>query len=279
MININTIEDVKILKELVGSSIDDSRIVELEREVQSLSKRNEELTNIAKEQHLTIKKLKGSLVTPDQCRDIVFDLLNASSLKKKSPTKKKRGAPKKIKIETDEFDIADKQMKRKFNKILIEGNTLIHYTIKNQRMKLPITTLELLALVEVYQYRQRKLINKDCDRICKLFNINKVQFGKLYYNLKEGAFFNTLDEISNQIKRTNFRYIDGFIHIIDGSKTINTKIDSKLFNTLLNIFVNSDQPYATIYKLSLENKELNPVHLLSVLKKNVAVSKAITNVG
>ena len=63
---------------------------------------------------------------------------------------------------------------------------------------------------------------------------------------------------------------------MDGGNSIDTKIDEKLFNYLLNVYVNSDQPYSTIYKLSKERKDINPIHLLAVLKRNEVVSKTIT---
>lgn len=273
MFSIETSEDVRILKELTSSS-NDSRIQELELEVQKLSQVNNELLETSQQQKKVIDKIMKSLVTADQCKDIVFDLMNGSS-KKEVITKRKRAKIGVPKPDTDEFDFAQ-VMKKKFNKILVEGNTLVHHTIKNQRMNLPISTIELLAFVEVYQYRKRKLLNKDYKNICKLFGINKVQFGRIYYNLKEGTFFNVLDEVNNQIKRTNFKFRNGKIYIIDGGNSIDTKIDEKLFNYLLNVYVNSDQPYSTIYKLSKEKRDINPIHLLAVLKRNEVVSKAIT---
>ena len=275
MFSIETTEDVKILKELTGS-MNDSRIKELELEIQKLSKANEELLVISQQQRKTIEKITSSLVTADQCKDIVFDLLNGSS-KKEVIKKRKRSRIGIPKPENDEFEFAQ-AMKKKFNKILVEGNKLIHYTVKNQRMDLPVTTLQLLAFVEIYQLRHRKLLNKDSKNVCKLYNINKVQFGKLYYNLKEGVFFDTINEIDNQIKRTNFKFKDDKIYIVEGGTTIDTKIDSKLFNYLLTIYINSDQPYSTIYKLSkdMKTRGVNPIHLLTVLRKNSSVSKAIT---
>ena len=273
MFSIETPEDVKILKELTQST-NDIKIQELELEVKKLSEANNELLEISQQQKQVIDKIMKSLITADQCKDIVFDLMNNSS-KKEIIKKRKRAQIGVPKPDNDEFEFAQ-VMRRKFNKILVEGNSLIHYTIKNQRMDLPISTLELLAFVEVYQYRKRKLLNKDSKNICKLYNINKVQFGRIYYNLKEGVFFNVLDEINNQIKRTNFKFMNGKIYIIDGGHSIDTKVDEKLFNYLVNIYVNSDQPYSTIYRLSKEKKDINPIHLLAILKRNDIVSRVIT---
>ena len=274
MFNIETLEDVKILKELTNST-NDAKIRELELELQDLSQRNNELLAITQEQKKVIDKISNSLITPEQCRDIVFNMLNNVSkkdiVKRRASKIKTIGVPK---PDEEEFEFA-KAMRKKFNKIIVEGNTLIHYTIKNQKMKLPVSTIQLLAMVEVYQHRQRKLLNKDSRNICKLFDINKVQFGKIYYNLKEGVFFETLNEIDNQIKRTNFRYKNGTIHIVNGTNLIDTKIDAKTFNYLVNVYANSNQPYSTVYRLSKEKPQLNPIHLLSVLKKNSFISKMI----
>lgn len=274
MFNIETAEDVKILKELTGISNDDTRLKELEDRVQQLSKENADLTILTKQQKITIDKLTKSAITADQCRNIVFDLLSNSSKPKVIKEKAKR-IPTLPKPDNEEFEF-QAVMRKKFHSILVEGNNLTHYTVRSQKMPLPVSTIELLAIVEVYQYRKRKLLNKDQRNICKLFGINKVQFGKIYYNLKEGVFFKALEEINNQIRGAVFRIKNGTIHIVDGSNTIDTKVDVKKFNYLLNIYVNSDQPYATIYKLSKENKDIDPIHLLLLMKKNVSVSNAIT---
>lgn len=269
MFSIETIDDVKILKELTN----DTRINELEIEIQELTKKNRELLDITEKQNNTIDKLLKSVVTADQCKDIVFDMLNGVTKKDVIKRKAKRtiGIPK---PDTDEFSFT-KAMSTKFNEILVDGNTLIHHTVKNQMMKLPISTIELLALVEIYQHRERKLLNKDYKNICKLYNINKVQFGKLYYNLKEGTFFNTLNEIDNQIKRTNFKFKNGTVHIMNGSNLIDTKVSSKTFNYLLNVYINSNQPYSAIYKLCKEKHQLDPIHILTMLRRHSSVSKAI----
>lgn len=268
MFSIETTEDVKILKELTGFS-NDMRIKELELQVQKLSQANEELSILTKEQKKVIDTMGKNLVTADQCREIVLNLF-------KSPTKEK--VPQKnlntMADPNEEFSFTN-AMQKKFNKIIVEGNKLIHYTVRNQRMDIPISTIELLALVEVYQKRHRKLLNKDSKNICKLYGINKVQFGKLYYNIKQGSFFNTLDEINNQIRKANFKLKNGTIHLVDGANLINTKVDPKMFNQLLNIYVNSNQPYSAIYKLSREKSQIDPIHILILLRKNTVVSQTI----
>lgn len=270
MFSIETKEDVEILKALTKTS-NDTKIKELELEIKKLSLENQQLIEKTEQQHKLIGKLNKSLITADQCRDIVFELINGGAHKKRLI---QNSSTHKAPDSEGEFEFTE-TMKREFNEILVEGNQLIHYTVRNQRMDLPITTIELLALVEVYQYRKRKLLNKDSRNICKLYGISKVQFGKLYYNLKAGTFFNSLNDIDNQIKRTNFKLKNGTIHIIEGSNLVDTKITKEMFNRLLNIYANSNQPYATIYKLSKEHKEINPVHLLTILRKNVSVSKVI----
>lgn len=271
MFSIETTDDIKILKELTGIS-NDPRIVELENKVAELSKSNLELAEITTKQMKIINELKGKLVTADDCRGIVTDLMNKKSTTTKTPAK--RGRVKVVQSSTDEFNLIP-TMKKKFNRIIVEGNTLIHYTIKNQKMKLPISTLELMAMVEIYQHRQRKLLNQDATNICKLYDISKIQFGKLYYNLQEGVFFNALEEIDKQIRRTNFKVVNESIHIVEGGRSIDTGIDNETFNRLSSIYVNSNQPYSTIYKLSREYKNIDPVHLLTVLRRNSIVSKTI----
>lgn len=270
MFKIETTEDVKILKELTKSS-NDYKIQELELEIQRLSKINNDLLTISEQQKQIIDKLNKNAVTAEQCRSIVFDLIK-NQPKKETLIKNKKISV--VKSDTDDF-VFTKIMKRKFNQLLVNGNTLIHYTKKNQKMPFALTVLELLAFTETYLHRDRKLYNKDSEKLCKLFDINKVQFGRIYYNLKEGVFFKTLEEIDNQIKRTSFKIVDKNIYIINSGKEIDTKIDVELFNYLVNIYVNSNQPYLTIYKLSKEHKDINPIFLLTVLKRNGFITKLI----
>lgn len=259
MFRIETSEDVKILKELTN----DSRIQKLESEITTLRKENKELRQASKR----LYEINRNLITADECREIVSDLIKDMPKAKKSKHFVEKPA-------TEEFNIT-KEMSKKFNVILVDGNKLIHHTVRNQKMEVPVSTLELLALLELYQYRKRTLLNKDSKKICKLYNINKVQFGKLYYNLKEGRFFNAINEIDKQVKRVNFKIEDEEIKIIENGRVIDTKIDIKTYNYLLNIYINSDKPYSTIYKLSVEYFKINPIHLMTVLKRNTTISGLI----
>ena len=68
-----------------------------------------------------------------------------------------------------------------------------------------------------------------------------------------------------------------FIYIINKGKKFNTEISVDLFNTLIQIYVNSNKEFETIFKLSMEHKKINPIYLLTVLKRNALVSEAILN--
>ena len=269
MFSIETKEDIEILKELTGFS-NVRKINELENRLNELSEANTKLKEITTRQMKIINDLNNRLVTADECRGIISDVIKNKNTTKPVVQHKNQA----IKLKTDEFSFA-KAMQKKFNKVIVEGNSLIHYTVRNQKMKIPVTTLQLLALMEIYQHRHRKLLNEDAEKICKLYKINQVQFGKVYYNIKEGSFFNTLEEIDKQIRGTKFKLMNGSIHIIDGVKTIDTGIDTNLFNQFLAMYINSNQPYSTVYKLSKENRNINPIHLLTVLRRNKAVSECL----
>ena len=270
MFTIETTDDIKVLKELTSLSTD-PRIQKLEREVADLTEMNQQLLDTTQKQNKLIKDITESLVTADKCRDIVFDLIQNRS---KKENLSKTGRVNIVKNDTDEVRLT-KGMQLKYSEIVVKGNCLINHTHRNQEYLLPITTLELLSLIEIYQYRQRKLLNKDSNNICKLFGISKVQFGKLYYNIKEGIFFPALNNIDKQIRQANFKVVDNKIFIIDGGRKIDTKIDIKKFNYLVNIYINSNQPYATIYKLSKEEKDIDPIDLLMVLRRHKTISKII----
>lgn len=259
MIQIQTIDDVKLLKELTN----DVKVVELEQRIH-------ELETINEKQSAMIDKIMKNLITADKCKKIVADSLERAPISKKLPKKKISV----VKSDTEAFDFTE-TMKRKFNKILVNENELIHHTVRNQKMKLPVDVIEFLALFEIYKLRKGIFLNKDVEKFCKLFNINKVQFGKIYYNLREGVFFDAINFIDTQIRQTSFVVENKMIYIVQGGKKIDTKIDVDKFNYLVNVYVNSKQPYAAIYKLSKEMKGVKPVHLLAVLRKNEKVSKAI----
>lgn len=269
MFSIETTDDIKILKELTNFS-SDARIRELELEVKRLSEINEELLTTSKEQAVLIKKISDSFVTSKQCRDIVFDLVQNRS-KRENLSKEGKASLVKNK-DGDEVNLTS-AMRLSYSTVIVKGNTLINHTKRNQDYLIPITTLELLALMEVYQYRNRKLLYKDQKNICKLFDINKVQFGKLYFNIQNGVFFNVINDIDKKIKQTNFKIKEGRIYIIDKGNAIDTKIDKKKFDYLVNVYVNSNQPYSAIYKLSKEESEVDPIHLLSILRRHEVVSK------
>ena len=271
MFSIETTQDVEILKELTRSSNDDE-IKRLKSQIIELTKANEELCIQNEKQGKTIDEMRKNLVTPDQCRDIVFELMQGK--KSTEARRKKVGRVPVVHKDTDEFSFT-KQMERGFNKVYFNGDKLVHHTVRNQDMNIPINVLELLALVEVYQYRQRKLLNKDAKNFCKLYGISKVQFGKIYYNLLEGNFFEVLENIDNHIRSVSFRYQDGFIYITKGGKQYNTKISKEDYKYLLNLYINNDQPYAAIYKLSHEMKKIDPMALLIVLRRNESVSKIL----
>ena len=271
MFSIETTQDVEILRELTKGSNDDE-IKKLKSQIIELTKANEELCIQNERQEATINNMRKTLVTPDQCRDIVFELMQGK--KSTEVRRKKVGKVPVIHKDTDEFSFT-KQMQRGFNKVYFNGDKLVHHTVRNQDMNIPINVLELLALVEVYQYRQRKLLNKDAKNFCKLYGISKVQFGKIYYNLLEGNFFEVLENIDNHIRSVSFRYQDGFIYITKGGKQYNTKISKEDYKYLLNLYINNDQPYAAIYKLSHEMKKIDPMALLIVLRRNESVSKIL----
>ena len=281
MFSIETTEDVKILKELT-KNIDDKRIKVIEEQLLELSSINDKVNEMSElidkqnfvieKQNTVIQKIMKNNITADKCRDIVFDLL-ANKSQKNNLTKDKK--LKIIQHEENEKFVFTEVMKKKFNKLIVKGNDLIHITKINQQMDFPVSVLQFLALVEVYQYKKGSFTNEDARNFCKLYNINKVQFGRIYYNLKEGVFFSIINEIDKQIRQTSFAIKDDFINIVEGGQSINTKVDIKTFNDLLNIYVNSKQPYSAVYKLSREYRNINPIHLLAILRRNENVSKLI----
>lgn len=277
MINIETIDDVKILKELTG---DDSRIIELESKLKDLNNIVEEQNRVMKRQNEIIKEIRSQKVlTAQDVMDIMFKEMNKQSVSKLPKSK-----PSKAVKETngDKYfnvpqSLIDKGLAKEYNKILVDGNTLIHYTVRNQKMKIPVTTIELLYMLEKQKSRGGKLLEKDVDNFSKLFNVPRQKLVKVCYNLQERVFFDAINTIDNQIKQSTFKYKNGFIYIVSNGKEFNTKMTPQLFNELVQIYVNSNKEFETIFNLSREIrcKEINPIYLLTLLKRNSFVSKVI----
>lgn len=277
MINIETIEDVKVLKELIQ---DNSRMIELEEQVGFL-------TDTVKTQNKLIKQLsKKEALTAEDVLTIMRKALKEEQktvvknvkmpTAKKSKRKRVQSAPSPKDVFVIPKNLKEKDIVKPYNKILLDGNVLIHKTTMNQKRKIPISTVELLYLLESYKSRGNKLLVEDVNFFSKLFDINKVQFCKILYNLGEGTFFNAINSIDDQIKQSNFKYKNGSIHIINKGKTYDTKISAKDFEYMVNVYINDNKPYKVIFNLSKENKKINPIHLLTILRRNTVVSKAIT---
>lgn len=264
MFSIETKEDVLLLKELTRNN-DNERIKILEQEI-------EDLRQTVRNQDLTITALKNTdtVLTRAEVKSLISEAIKgATTLPKKKVTLMKK--------DTDEFVITPGLLKHKvvspYHKIFVKGNTLVHKAASNHENVLPISTVQFLLIVEKFTKSKNKLTTKDAQTICNLCDISKHQFAKIYYNLKEGNFFETIETIHSQIKQATFLYKEGFIYIKNGAEELDTGIDKKTFKYLLNVYANSNTPYLTVYKLSREYPKINPIFLLTVLKRNDIVSK------
>ena len=276
MINIETIEDVKLLKELTG---DDSRIIELESKIKDLNVFVKKQNKIIREQNEIIKEISSREVLTAQ------DVLEMVSkeLDKKTPVT--LPTPQKVRLKKDAIgpddyftipqSLIEKGLAKEYNKVLVDGNKLIHFTVRNQKMTIPVTTIQLLYMLEKQKTRGGKLLNKDVDRFATLFKVSRQKLIKVCYNLQERVFFDVINSVDDQIKQSNFKIKDGFIYIINKGKEFNTQITPELFNDLVQIYINSNKEFETIFNLSMEYKKINPIYLLTVLKRNNIVSKAI----
>ena len=272
MFNIETVEDVKLLKELTKSN-ETERIKALEDEIVTLKK-------VVKDQSRTIISMRkqDAPLTRREVQELISEAITKKTTTVKAP---KKSIPVMKSNKDKEFVITPSLFKHKvvspYYKIFVQGNTLLHKSKTNHENILPISTVQFLTIVEKFTKGKNKILDKDVQEICDLCEISKHQFAKIYYNLKEGNFFETIETIHSQIKQTSFLIKNGFIFIKDGAKEHNTGIDIKTFKELVSIYANSRTPYLTIYKLSKDPtyKDINPIFLLTILRKNDTVSKAI----
>lgn len=275
MFNIETVEDVEILQALTRS-FENEKIKELEQDIL-------ELRNVVKRQNSIIKKQDGVIqelqtrkpLTRKDVEGLISSAIDSKTAVGKTPKKR----VKVVRNDDDEFYIPPSyfthKIVSKYNELIVQGNQILHLAKSGHTNTIPVTTLQFLTIVERFTRGKNKIVEKDADELCKICGISKNQFSKIYYNLKEGVFFKAIESIDKQLKQVSFTYKNGFIYVRMGNKEYNTKVDKSLFAYLLNVYVNSDTPYLTIYKLSLEKKDIEPIFLLSLLRKNDKVSKAI----
>lgn len=275
MFNIETLEDVKILRALTKSS-ENERIKELEQDILDLRGVVTKQNSIIKKQHGLIEELQER---KPLTRKDVESLISSAISKKTTTGKNPRKRVKILRKDTDEFTIPPSYFKHKivskYNELIVQGNEILHIAKSGHTNVIPITTLQFLTIVEKFTKNKNKILEKDVEPLCNICEISRNQFAKIYYNLKEGVFFNIIEAVDKQLRQASFYYDNGFISIMMGNKKYNTKVDKKLYAYLINVYVNSDTPYLTIYKLSKEHKEIEPIFLLSILRKNDKVSQAI----
>lgn len=279
MIEINTLDDVKLIKEIAQTFSSD---VDTTKFVKSITPSFEELKNqneILFEQITLISEVQNGCL---KALDMVLDRLEKleSQTPKLEAVQKPEEKPTPRSIRKNNkankpFEPYAKERKE-YQQVERDGEKLYHIFIANkdtgyQKHQLPINIFELLIITEYFIRGDRSILFKDVKELCELFGITRSQFSKVYYNLTIGKFDSVLNEVDKMVDDSVFTMKKS--HIYRNNHDVN--IDKKEFNELVSIYANSDNSFLAIYKMIKENRDIDPFDLMIILKKPGHVSKAI----
>lgn len=283
MIEMNSIEDIKLVKELAqtfSSDIDSEKIMKLIDESDSIKELRESNKILLEKMEVFSATQKGVLEILDKIlesletkekEDKVKYPVQPEATSKKDLEPKKRG----VRKADSPFEPYSKERKE-YQSLKLEGENILHIFMANkkngyQKHLLPVNIFELLVIAECFIKGERSIPNKNVNKLCELFGLTRPQFSKVYYNLMIGRFDPILSKIEKMISDSVFTFKKSHIY----RNNHDTNIDKEDFNELLSIYANADQGFLTIYKLIKEKNDVDPFDLLIVLKKSTYVSKVI----
>lgn len=288
MINLETTDDIKLLKELIevlGIKNDSNENVDIDTLVKwckgTVNSLEVRVAKLERENHdlgLMYKTLQGRLDGFEKEKAEMTKRIK--SLEEKSVVKKinknitaPHSRRKPLKKE-DDFIPYDKD-KNEYHLLLLKGEKIIHVFLNKgmeREVTLPIDIFELLAIVERFRKGGNKLKVREVDEFCGLFGLNKTQFSKIFYNLNIGKFDGVLADVNKMIGDSVFTVKNS--HIFRNNH--DTNMDFDLFNELTSIYVNDPYPFSAANKIIKEKQEeIDPFDLFISLKKSRAISKVL----
>lgn len=286
MINLETTDDVKLLKELIevlginNGSEDNAEIDSLVRWVKgTVDSMDTRIKALEKENHdlgLMYKVLQGRI---DSFEDEKAKMLGRiESLETQSVVKKVNktvtSTERRKPLKKDDDFLPYKKDMNEYHLLLLKGVNITHVFMNKgmeREVNLPIDIFELLAIVERYRKGGNTLKVKEVDEFCDLFGLNKSQFSKIFYNLNVGKFDGVLAEVNKMIGDSIFTIKNSHIY----RNNHDTRMDSKLFNELTSIYINDPYPFSAANKLIKERNDIDPFDLFISLKKGGVISKVI----
>ena len=286
MINLETTEDVKLLKEMIdvlGLGNNSAVNVDVEELMRWVKTKTEALEirvgALEKENHdlgLAYKVVQGRLDNLEKEREQILtrisELENNSVVKKinKNITTPKKRKPLK---KDDNFIPYDKDM-NEYHLLFLNGAQISHVFINRgaeREVNLPIDVFELLAIVEKYKKNGNSLKVREVDDFCKTFGLNKSQFSKIFYNMTIGKFDGVLAEINKMIGDSVFTFKKSHIYRNDHD----TNMDKDTLNELVSIYANDPYPFSAANKIIKEKEDIDPFDLFITLKQSSAIYKII----
>lgn len=279
MIEMNSIEDIKLVKELAqtfSSDLDLDEMVELFNKSESIEELKKTNELILEKMDMFSETQKGVLKILDQILNYLEKNMKYESKEVEvAPAEPKIVKPRRPRGDNIPFEPYTKQRKE-YQTVELDGINILHVFIANekngtQRHLLPVNLFELLIIAESFIKGNRSILNKEVKKLCELFGLTKPQFSKVYYNLMVGKFDSILGKVDKMINDSVFTIKKSHVY----RNNHDTNIDKKEFNELLSIYANSNQNFLTIYKLIKEKRDIDPFDLMIVLKKSNHVSKVI----
>ena len=286
MIEINTAEDIKLLKEMTKAFSDD---VDTDSLVDNLG-----LKSLYESNEILEKKI-DTLIEVGKSNLKVMDCILAAiqgleskigSIEIPEPIKEVEDKPKEKPKVRKSYAKKDNSIfepyraeRKEYQMIELEGQNLYHCFTANskngiQKHLLPINVFELLVIAEFFSKGQRSITFKEAKDLCELFSITRPQFSKVYYNLTIGKFDYIFSKIDKMINDSVFTFKKSHIY----RNNHDTNLDKKTYQELLSIYINGGNSFLTILKLIRENKDVDSYDMLIMLKKSGHVTKILDEV-
>ena len=150
-----------------------------------------------------------------------------------------------------------------YENIALDGIRLIHTSKSNQKFPIPVNVFELIVILEAYKIDNPGISVEEVNKLCEEFNITKMQFSKIYYNLLEGSFDDIIHKVDKMITKSLFVVEKGFIYRNDK----NTNISVKEFKEMYEEYTESNRPFFAIYSIIKESSDYDAYDIFVTLRK------------
>ena len=267
MFEINSKQDIELLKEISEcfsqNPLNSETDIILEKINSSFDKQNKAIQSLHQEiklMDLAIKKLSKE-------NDKLLDEITKIDTAKKEIVEPLTSRY----LTKDDLFIPYVGAQILYDKITLDGLRLIHTSKNSQQFTLPINVFELITILEAYKIGEPGICVDKVNELCKEFEITKMQFSKIYYNLLEDKFNDIIHEVDRRITAAIFSIQNGFIYRNDR----NTNISIEEFKIMNEEYSESPTPFFIIYKIIKQSPDYNAFDIFTILRKRNIVLKLL----